>query len=158
MSFRLAAMAEGGDVFVLDMGKPVKIQNLAQRMINLMGLSVRDEDNPDGDIEIQYTGLRPAEKLYEELLIGTNVSGTRHPRIMRAREDYLDIDSLDALIGELKNASAQLDRDRARKILLDSVSGYDPSNGIEDLVWARQNSSDSGEPSEKIIDITTRRA
>src|SRR5690606_1980052 len=78
------SMAKGGDVFVLDMGKPVKIEDLARRMIHLMGLTVKDERNPDGDIEIVYTGLRPAEKLYEELLIGTNVTGTEHPMIMRA--------------------------------------------------------------------------
>ncbi|MBT8080429.1 MAG: polysaccharide biosynthesis protein [Gammaproteobacteria bacterium] len=151
-------MAEGGDVFVLDMGKPVKIQNLARSMISLMGLTVRDEDNPDGDIEIQYTGLRPAEKLYEELLIGNNVSGTRHPRIMRAREDYLDIESLNVLVGELKMAAQQRDRNRAREILLDSVSGYEPSNAIEDLVWVRQNARATAESSENVIDITTRRA
>ena len=73
------SMAEGGDVFVLDMGKPVRIGDLARRMIHLMGLTVRDEQHPDGDIEISYTGLRPAEKLYEELLIGNNVTGTRAP-------------------------------------------------------------------------------
>ena len=78
------AMAKGGDVFVLDMGEPVRVKDLAYRMINLMGLSVLDDDNPDGDIEIKYVGLRPAEKLYEELLIGSNVTGTRHPRICRA--------------------------------------------------------------------------
>jgi FlaA1/EpsC-like NDP-sugar epimerase len=128
-------MAKGGDVFVLDMGEPVKIQDLARRMIALTGCTVREEANPEGDIEIKYTGLRPAEKLFEELLIGTDVSGTRHPRIMRAKEDYLDLDSLDSLIGELEAASLALDRVRARQILLDSVGEYDPSNGIEDLVW-----------------------
>ena len=149
-------MARGGDVFVLDMGKPVKIQNLAMRMINLMGLTVRDEDNPDGDIEIEYTGLRPAEKLYEELLIGTDVSGTQHPRIMRANEDYLDFDSLTELIDELKAASRDLDRVRARQVLLTSISGYEPSNGVEDLVWVRKQAAMQEEPLDKVIDITTR--
>ena len=88
------SMAEGGDVFVLDMGKPVRIKDLAYRMVNLMGLTVRDDDNPEGDIDIDYVGLRPAEKLYEELLIGSNVTGTRHPRIMRADEDFLSFDAL----------------------------------------------------------------
>ncbi len=83
------SMAEGGDVFVLDMGKPVRICDLAQRMIHLMGMTVRDEKNPEGDIEIAYTGLRPAEKLYEELLIGNNVTGTEHPMILRAIEHSL---------------------------------------------------------------------
>ena len=123
-----------------------------------MGLTVRDEDNPDGDIEIEYTGLRPAEKLYEELLIGGDVSGTQHPRIMRAKEDYLDFDSLDHLVGELKAASRELDRDRARQILMTSVSGYEPSNGVEDLVWVRKHAPAEEEPSDKVIDITTRRA
>src|SRR5690606_15891015 len=80
------AMGKGGDVFVLDMGQPVRIDDLARRMINLMGLTVRDDVHPDGDIEIQYIGLRTAEKLYEELLIGSNVTGTDHPRILRAVE------------------------------------------------------------------------
>ncbi|WP_348240277.1 polysaccharide biosynthesis protein, partial [Salmonella enterica] len=81
--------AQGGDVFVLDMGEPVRILDLARRMIHLMGATVRDEDNPDGDIEIKFTGLRPGEKLYEELLIGSNVAGTDHPSIMRADEPHL---------------------------------------------------------------------
>ena len=151
-------MAKGGDVFVLDMGDPVKIQDLATRMINLTGCTIRDEGNPDGDIEIVYTGLRPAEKLYEELLIGSDVSGTRHSRIMRAKEDYLDFESLDALISELRASSRTLDRDRARQILLDSIGEYEPSNGIEDLVWVsqRKNLVDSG--SEKVVDFPSRSA
>jgi len=80
------SMAKGGDVFVLDMGRPVRIDDLARRLVNLMGLTVRDANNPEGDIEIEYTGLRTAEKLFEELLIGTNVTGTDHPMIMRAME------------------------------------------------------------------------
>jgi FlaA1/EpsC-like NDP-sugar epimerase len=83
------AMAKGGDVFVLDMGQPVRIADVARRMIHLSGLTVRDEENPEGDIEIQFTGLRPGEKLYEELLIGSNVTGTEHPMIMRAIEHSL---------------------------------------------------------------------
>ena len=83
------SMAKGGDVFVLDMGRPVRIDDLARRMISLMGLTVRDAANPEGDIEIEYTGLRTAEKLFEELLIGTNVTGTDHPMIMRAMEHSL---------------------------------------------------------------------
>ena len=83
------SMAKGGDVFVLDMGRPVRIDDLARRMVNLMGLTVRDANDPDGDIEIEYTGLRTAEKLFEELLIGTNVTGTDHPMILRAMEHRL---------------------------------------------------------------------
>ena len=131
-------MAKGGEVFVLDMGKPVKILDLARRMIALTGCTVRDESNPEGDIEIKYTGLRPAETLYEELLIGTNVSGTQHPRIMQAKEDYIDWEELEPLVAELEVTSRALDRVRARQILRDSVREYDPRNGIEDLVWVSQ--------------------
>jgi FlaA1/EpsC-like NDP-sugar epimerase len=152
------AMAKGGDVFVLDMGRPVKIQDLARRMINLMGLSVREEENPEGDIEIQYTGLRPAEKLFEELLIGTDVSGTRHPRIMRANEDYIEISDLRSLLEELKTASLDLDRDRARQVLMRTVNGYQPQNGIEDLVWVARHGGQKEPADEKVIDITTRSA
>ena len=126
-------------------------------MINLMGHTVCDEDNPDGDIEIEYTGLRPAEKLYEELLIGSDVSGTQHPRIMRAKEDYLDLDSLNRMVGELKEASQALDRGRARQVLMDSVSEYSPSNGVEDLVWVRKHASAKEKPSSKVVEITKRR-
>ena len=128
-------MAHGGDVFVLDMGKPVRIQHLAYRMINLMGLTVLDDDNPDGDIEIQYVGLRPAEKLYEELLIGDNVSGTGHARIMRAHEDFIPYESLLPLLGQLAAFSESRDRYGARDLLKQVVSGYQPTNDIDDLVW-----------------------
>ena len=85
------AMAEGGDVFLLDMGMPIKINDLALKMIQLSGLQVKDQDHPNGDIEIQYTGLRPGEKLYEELLVGDNVVKTEHPLIMRAAEDFIAV-------------------------------------------------------------------
>jgi len=120
------------------MGDPVRIQDLAYRMINLMGLTVSDDENPDGDIEIQYIGLRPAEKLYEELLIGANVSGTDHPRIMRADEDSLPIDSLNGLLDELLDASLAQDHNRTRDVLLRAVKEYRPSNGIDDLVWVKR--------------------
>src|SRR5690606_10370068 len=95
------AMGMGGDVFVLDMGQPVRIDDLARRMINLMGLTLRDEKNPEGDIEIEYTGLRTAEKLYEELLIGSNVTGTDHPRILRAVEHSLPWERVRQLLEQL---------------------------------------------------------
>lgn len=153
------AMAKGGDVFVLDMGQPVKIRDLARRMINLMGLTVRDESNPDGDIAIKYTGLRPAEKLFEELLIGTDVSGTSHPRIMRANEFYLPWDELLPLLEELRVAATHLDRHQAREVLKRAVGGYEPLNGIDDLVWQKVYGKESGrdDGQDKIIDITTRR-
>jgi len=153
-----SGMAEGGDVFVLDMGNPVRIQDLASRMINLMGLTLRDGSNPDGDIEIQYTGLRPAEKLYEELLIGTSVSGTRHPRIMRANEEYIEYDALIALLDELKHSSKLLDRDRVRSVLQQSVSGYEPTNGIDDLVSVRTKILRAGGDDENVVSLAQRSA
>jgi FlaA1/EpsC-like NDP-sugar epimerase len=147
------AMAHGGDVFVLDMGKPVKIDDLARRMINLMGCTVRDDDNPDGDIEIRYTGLRPAEKLFEELLIGSNVSGTEHPRILRADEDYLRLDVLSRYLQELEDASEALDYARARDVLMHAVLEYTPENGVDDLVWLNQTSTASGRPSDRVVDF-----
>jgi FlaA1/EpsC-like NDP-sugar epimerase len=129
------AMSQGGDVFVLDMGKPVRIADLARRMIHLMGLSVRDESDPDGDIAIEYTGLRPAEKLYEELLIGSNVMGTEHPMIMRAVEDFLKWPRVSYYLEQLVAATRSLDCSRARELLMESVAGYTPGNGVDDLVW-----------------------
>jgi FlaA1/EpsC-like NDP-sugar epimerase len=149
------SMAKGGDVFVLDMGKPVKIADLARRMINLMGMTVRDDKHPDGDIEIQYTGLRPAEKLYEELLIGSNVMGTEHPRIMRADEDFLSMDELMELLHGLEEASRRLDYARAREILLRCVNEYNPDNGIDDLVWLRKTGTDTRAKgrSDRVVDF-----
>ncbi|MGH8222700.1 MAG: polysaccharide biosynthesis protein [Woeseiaceae bacterium] len=152
------AMAKGGDVFVLDMGRPVKIRDLARRMINLMGLTVRDEHNPDGDIAIEYTGLRPGEKLYEELLIGNDVSGTNHPRIMRASEHYIPMDELRPLFDELGAAARDLDRNRARELLKRVVAGYKPTNGIDDLIWVRSHGVADDEDEDKVVDISTRRA
>ena len=134
------SMARGGDVFVLDMGEPVRIRDLAETMIHLMGLTVKDKDRPDGDIEIKYTGLRPAEKLYEELLIGTNVTGTEHPGIMRAEEDYIRWPELEPLLEQLWNACQQFDCAAARALLLRIVAGYKPTAEVVDLVW-RQRAS-----------------
>lgn len=133
------AMAEGGDVFVLDMGKPVRIHDLARRMVSLSGLTIRDESNPEGDIEIQITGLRPAEKLYEELLIGTNVTGTGHPRILRAIEHSLPWEQVRELLHMLLGALAQLDAGMARELLLLGVREYQPSGGLIDHVWSRRD-------------------
>ena len=145
-------MAQGGEVFVLDMGEPVKIRDLAARMIKLMGLTVKDADHPDGDIEIKFTGLRPAEKLYEELLIGENVAGTEHPRIMRAREDYLSRDAINPLLDELQLAARRVDRRLVRDVLLRAVREYQPSNGIDDLLW--DESEPVAAPAEKSKVVT----
>ncbi len=118
------AMAEGGDVFVLDMGKPIRIADLARRMVHLAGLTVRDEQSPEGDIEICYTGLRPAEKLFEELLIGNNVSGTGHPMILRAMEHSLSWEQVQQLLADLMIAMGQFDVRTASDLLQVAVREY----------------------------------
>lgn len=118
------AMASGGDVFVLDMGEPVKILDLARRMVQLSGLSVRDEDHPDGDISIDIVGLRPGEKLYEELLIGDNPQPTSHPRIMKAHEQYLAWSELSAELVKLGSAAQQNDLAAIKDFLRQHVQGY----------------------------------
>ncbi len=129
------AMARGGDVFVLDMGEPVRIYDLARRMVELSGLRVRDESNPHGDIEIKITGLRPGEKLYEELLIGDGAQPTSHPRIMKAHEALLPWAQLEPELQALERAMAALDLEAVRALLLRLVSGYQPANGLVDLVY-----------------------
>ncbi|MDO8319273.1 MAG: capsular biosynthesis protein [Burkholderiales bacterium RIFOXYC2_FULL_59_8] len=118
------AMAAGGDVFVLDMGEPVKIIDLARRMVQLSGLSVRDGNHPDGDIEIAVTGLRPGEKLYEELLIGDNPEPTAHVRIMKAHEDYLAWDALVPHLSTLRAGAEQADLAAIKAVLEICVHGY----------------------------------
>lgn len=120
------AMARGGDVFVLDMGQPVKIHDLALRMLKLAGLSVRDAEHPQGDIEIAITGLRPGEKLYEELLIGDNPEPTEHPRILRAHEDYLDWAALRGPLQALTEAAQHGDNAQMLTILQQLVAGFTP--------------------------------
>ncbi len=132
------SMGVGGDIFVLDMGEPVKIADLARKMIHLMGLEVRDEKNPHGDIEIQYTGLRPGEKLFEELLIGDNATGTRHPRILRAGDDHLPWSEVRDHLDHLDSACQRFDCEAIRNILLQAVHGYAPYGAIEDALWKRR--------------------
>jgi FlaA1/EpsC-like NDP-sugar epimerase len=133
------SMAEGGDVFVLDMGEAVRIGDLAEKMIHLMGLTVRSKDDADGDIEIEYTGLRPAEKLCEELLIGDNVMGTVHPRIMRAQEDFVPWSALKPMLERLWEACQQSDCEKARAILVEGVAEYAPTEAFGDLIWLERN-------------------
>ncbi|WP_255371115.1 nucleoside-diphosphate sugar epimerase/dehydratase [Cupriavidus sp. YR651] len=118
------AMAHGGEVFVLDMGQPVRIMDLARRMVQLSGLTVRDESNPTGDIEIQVTGLRPGEKLYEELLIGDNPEPTAHERIMKAREDYVQWEKFVTVLASMRHAAEQNDDTQIRSIFGEYVHGY----------------------------------
>lgn len=128
------AMGAGQDVFVLDMGESVKILDLAQRMIHLSGLTERSEDNPDGEIEIVFSGLRPGEKLYEELLIGDNVSATAHPRILRADEKLLPWRTIEDYLERLKTACDAGDSDRVRELLLAAVEEFSPQCGNQDLL------------------------
>ncbi|RDL31299.1 nucleoside-diphosphate sugar epimerase [Photobacterium damselae] len=119
-----SAMAKNGQVFVLDMGEPVKILDLAHRMIHLMGFSEKTELNQDGDIEIKFTGLRPGEKLYEELLIGSNVEGSTHPKIMTAKEDKLSWDEMEALLTILDDCCHRFDDECVIEIIKNSPTGY----------------------------------
>jgi len=151
------SMAEGGDVFVLDMGKPVRIGDLARRMINLMGLTVRDEQHPEGDIEISYTGLRPAEKLYEELLIGNNVTGTEHPMILRAIEHSLPWERVQSLLEEILVAMSRFDCHRALHLLGEVVEEYKPAPESHDLVSARQATLAAAADDRKVTNLKPRR-
>jgi FlaA1/EpsC-like NDP-sugar epimerase len=118
------AMAKGGDVFVLDMGEPVRIDDLARLMVRLTGLDVKSPDNPDGDIAIAYTGLRPGEKLYEELLIGANTTATEHPRIWRSDEPFLPPPELERELNVLKAAIQMRDVETMQAVLMRTVEGY----------------------------------
>ncbi len=150
------SMAKGGDVFVLDMGRPVRIDDLARRLVNLMGLTVRDLNNPDGDIEIEYTGLRTAEKLFEELLIGTNVTGTDHPMIMRAIEHHLPWVRMQQVLNELLVALASFDCHRALALLGDAVAEYRAEGEIRDYVWTRKAVLPHA-PAAKVADFAAKR-
>lgn len=130
------SMGEGGDVFVLDMGNPIKIIDLATQMIHLSGLEMKDSQNPKGDIAIQFTGLRPGEKLYEELLIGDDTSGTEHPRILRAKETTLSWAETLELLNDLDNACDHFKCDVIQKLLISAPTGYVPTNNkLHDTVW-----------------------
>jgi len=133
------AMGKGGDVFVLDMGKSVKIVDLARKMIHLSGFSVKDDSNPDGDVSIEFSGLRPGEKLYEELLIGDNVTGTDHERIMTAHEVDLPWGTLQLLLDNLDHACHHFQHEKIRALLLNAPTGFTPSDGICDLLWLATN-------------------
>jgi FlaA1/EpsC-like NDP-sugar epimerase len=128
------AMGQGGDVFVLDMGQPVKIIDLARRMVELSGMTVRDELHPDGDIALTVTGLRPGEKLYEELLIGDNPKATQHPRIMKAQEQFIRWSELEQKLNALSISMCVNDVPVIRGQLQDLVSGYQPSGEVVDWV------------------------
>ncbi|CAH6799651.1 Capsular polysaccharide biosynthesis protein CapD [Vibrio chagasii] len=133
------AMGKGGDVFVLDMGDPVKITDLATNLVHLSGLEVKDEEHPYGDVEILFSGLRPGEKLFEELLIGDNVEQTAHERIMTANESFLPIEEYKMLIDELDTACHNFEHEKIRQLLLSAPAEFSPTDGIGDLVWLHTN-------------------
>ena len=129
------AMGKGGDVFVLDMGEPVRIYDLAIKMIQLSGLQVLDEDNLDGDIEIKCIGLRPGEKLYEELLVSDNISQTDSLLIMRAEESMLDWEDLKPILDQLNEAINNSDQEKVRELLIEAVPEFKPQCDIADLLF-----------------------
>lgn len=131
------AMGKGGDVFVLDMGKPVSIDDLAKKMIGLSGLKIKNKSNPDGDIEIKYTGLRPGEKLFEELLIGDNTSHTDNRFVMRAKEDMLSWNELKPILDSLKNEVHKCNQEKIRKLLIQLVPGFKPQCEIVDILYKK---------------------
>ena len=131
------AMCEGGDVFVLDMNKPVRIDDLAKKMITLSGLKLKDEFHPDGDIEIKYIGLRPGEKLNEELLVGDNTSKTDNPLIMRAEEDMLSWGDLKLILDSLKNETQECNQEKIRKLLIELVPNFQPHCEIVHILYKK---------------------
>lgn len=150
------SMATGGDVFVLDMHEPIRIVDLAKKMVHLMGYEVKDENSFRGDIAIEYMGLRPGEKLYEELLIGESVTGTVHPKIMRAEEETLSWASLEVLINRLKKACKALDLEEIRGLLMEAVDGFEPKEEASDPLWKihkAKTSADSKAGAEKVTPL-----
>jgi FlaA1/EpsC-like NDP-sugar epimerase len=139
------SMGQGGEVFVLDMGEPVKIADLARKMIHLMGLMEKTDDRPDGDIEIVFSGLRPGEKLYEELLIGDNPQGTAHPRIMMAREVSMPWDEMEQTLNRLMRASHDFDCQEIIQILRIAPTGFAHNGDVADLVWCNGHQERIGE-------------
>ena len=151
------AMATGGDVFVLDMGRPVRIDDLARRLISLMGLTTRDQNNPEGDIEINYMGLRAAEKLFEELLIGANVAGTEHPKIMRAIEHCLPWEKTKQILDDLLLALSNFDCPRSMSLLSDAVAEYPRRRNIRDHVWNSKAPATFGDDDRKVTEFASKR-
>ena len=149
------SMATGGDVFVLDMHEPIRIVDLAKKMVHLMGYEVKDENSYRGDIAIEYTGLRPGEKLYEELMIGESVTGTVHPKIMRAEEDTLTWEMLEKLLTRLEQARMKIDLHDVREALIEAVDGFEPKEEASDPLW-ELNQRQSKEPAQKETEEVTK--
>lgn len=144
-----SSMARGGEVFVLDMGEPIKVLDLAKRMIALSGLKLRTEDEPEGDMEIAFSGLRPGEKLFEELLIGNDPVETAHPRVMMASEEYLSLLDYEAGLERIGAALAKQDAGRVREILGELVSDYQPADDLVDYLLP-----ESEAPTLRLISVT----
>ncbi|RYY74747.1 MAG: polysaccharide biosynthesis protein [Gammaproteobacteria bacterium] len=130
-----SALAKGGDVFVLEMGEPVKILNLAYEMAFLSGSSIKTAENPQGNIEIEFTGLRAGEKLYEELLIGNNCEGTIHPRIMRANEDFISLANLNSILSKLKHALDTFNHKEAYELITKSHTDFSAIQQLQDYLY-----------------------
>jgi FlaA1/EpsC-like NDP-sugar epimerase len=129
------SMATGGDVFVLDMNEPIRIVDLAKKMVHLMGYDIKDENSYRGDIAIEYTGLRAGEKLHEELMIGESVTGTEHPKIVRAEEDTLPWEALEKLLNRLQKACNSINLQEIRTVLIEAVDGFEPKEEVSDPLW-----------------------
>jgi hypothetical protein len=149
------AMGKGGEIFVLDMGEPVRIDDVARKMIRLAGLTVKHPDNPGGDIAIEYSGLRPGEKLHEELVIGDCVKPTLIPKIMCAMEDRLSAEQVHAVLRLLKELCDQHDCEGLRKLFLRVVDGYAPSGALVDPLWDRSSESLLRARSKRSSDLTS---
>ena len=137
------SLGEGGEVFVLDMGKPIKILDLAKKMIRLSGYEVLDKNTKEGDIEITFTGLREGEKLYEELIIGDSVSKTEHDRILKAEEESLSIQEIEKFLKDFKIAIEKGDELKVHELLIQSISGFEPYSGLNDLIYLSKKNKNS---------------
>lgn len=148
------AMGRGGDVFVLDMGEPVRIADLAVRMVNLSGQEVKSPSTPNGTIEINYVGLRPGEKLYEELLIGSNVTSTDHPLIQRAQEAEFEWPVLKQMLEHLDDACTRFDHGTIRMLLQKVVREYTPSSDLADNIFLRKQAESTDVQSTTETELT----
>ena len=147
------SMATGGDVFVLDMNEPIRIVDLAKKMVHLMGYDIKDENSYRGDIAIEYTGLRPGEKLHEELMIGESVTGTEHPKIVRAEEETLSWEVLQRLLDRLRKACSQIDLQEIKTVLMVAVDGFEPKEEVSDPLWDINKSAEIL-PEKEVANIT----
>ena len=136
------AMGEGGDVFVLDMGEPLKILKLAHRLIELSGMELKTSKNPGGDIEIEFTGLRPGEKLYEELLIGDKVTKTEHEKILKAQEEFFSIEVINELLSKIKSAEKDGNTELLKELLKEAVTEFTPETNTVDIIYKQKQKSE----------------